>query len=188
MPHPFGQAGLNRKNYRQLRKEKTGYKKMKRVSAERHIVLVHPEIPWNTGCVGRSCLGVGATLHLVEPLGFSLSAKEVKRAGLDYWPRVSLKVWPDFASFMDYMKPVQEELLFFSKTASRTFREITPLDRMILVFGSESKGLPPDILASFTGQHVHIPIHDSIRSLNLSTAVGIGLFESLRGRDPGHGW
>jgi tRNA (cytidine/uridine-2'-O-)-methyltransferase len=160
----------------------------KKEERERHIVLVHPEIPWNTGCVGRTCLGTGAVLHLVEPLGFSLGAKEVKRAGLDYCPWVEVRVWPDFGAFLEAMKPEAEELFFFTKTASRSFREMGCAGRMFLVFGSESKGLPPEILQRFSGGRFHIPIYSHIRSLNLSTAVGIALFETLREGDVSHGW
>lgn len=155
---------------------------------ERHIVLVHPEIPWNTGCVGRTCLGTGSVLHLIEPLGFSLESKEVKRAGLDYWPRVDVRKWKTFDAFMETMKPDKREMLLFTKTAGRSFREIRPERRMFLVFGSESKGLPLEILERFGKQCFHLPISDAIRSLNLSTSVGIALFESLRGLDPEHGW
>lgn len=155
---------------------------------ERHIVLVHPEIPWNTGCVGRTCLGTGSILHLVEPLGFSLGSKEVKRAGLDYWPRVDVRVWKNFSDFMKAMVPEDHEILFFTKTAGKSFREINAAPRMFLVFGSESKGLPEDILKSYSGQSYYLPISKEIRSLNLATAVGIALFESLRGLEPEHEW
>lgn len=161
---------------------------MQREKIERHIVLVHPEIPWNTGCVGRTCLGTGSVLHLVEPLGFSLGAKEVKRAGLDYWPRVDLRVWKSFEDFFKVMEPQEREMLFFTKTAQKSFREMLPEKRMFLVFGSESKGLPPDLLKNVAGLSCHIPISNEIRSLNLSTAVGIALFESLRGFETEHGW
>lgn len=166
-------------------------KKMEKKNAEqgkRHIVLVHPEIPWNTGCVGRTCLGTGSVLHLVEPLGFSLGAREVKRAGLDYWPRVDVRVWPDFDAFVRGMKAEDEELFFFTKTGSRSFREMPWRTRMFLVFGSESQGLPREILERFQGNRFHIPIYAEIRSLNLSTAVGIALFESMRGGDLSHEW
>ncbi len=149
---------------------------------ERHVVLVAPEIHWNTGNIGRTCLGAGATLHLVEPLGFSLDNKQVKRAGLDYWPQVDLHIWPGFDAFVTAMSPAEEEICLFTKKESRSFWDLPPIDRMFLVFGSETKGLPPDILARYPDVHYCIPMTGAIRSLNLSTAVGIVLYETLRNK------
>lgn len=159
-----------------------------RESVERHVVLVHPEIPWNTGCIGRTCIGTDTRLHLIEPLGFSLGQKEVKRAGLDYWPKVQLSVWPDFAACMASLAPNPGEVALFTKTGSRSFRKMPSLERMILVFGAEATGLPMTVLDQFPQDRYHIPINGEIRSLNLSTSVGIALFESLRGMDREHGW
>jgi len=153
-----------------------------RIPYERHVVLVAPEIHWNTGNIGRTCLGAGATLHLIEPLGFSLSNKQVKRAGLDYWQHVDLHIWPEFTVFLETLLPAPDEICLFTKKGSRSFWDMTPLDRLFLVFGSETKGLPPDILACFPQSDFSIPMTDAIRSLNLSTAVGIALYESLRNR------
>ena len=147
---------------------------------ERHVVLVAPEIHWNTGNIGRTCLGAGAILHLIEPLGFSLENKQVKRAGLDYWQHVDLRLWPGFDAFLEALIPAREEICLFTKNGSRSFWHMPPLDRLFLVFGSETKGLPPDIMARFPKADFFIPMTDAIRSLNLSTAVGIALYESLR--------
>ncbi len=147
---------------------------------ERHIVLVEPEIHWNTGNIGRTCLGAGATLHLIEPLGFSLDNKQVKRAGLDYWPLVDLHIWPGFEAFLEALIPARKEICLFTKKGSRTFWDMPSLDRLFLIFGSETRGLPPDILARFPKADFSIPMTEAIRSLNLSTAVGIALYESLR--------
>jgi tRNA (cytidine/uridine-2'-O-)-methyltransferase len=156
--------------------------------AERHVVLVAPEIHWNTGNIGRTCVGVGAALHLIKPLGFSLEDSRVKRAGLDYWPRVKLHVWEDFNRFREDMAPAVEEVALFTKSGSRPFWEMRPADRMFLLFGSETWGLPQEILSDWADRTYHIPITSQIRSLNLSTAAGIALYESLRNARSFHGW
>jgi len=155
---------------------------------ERHVVLVAPEVHWNTGNVGRTCLGANAALHLVRPLGFSLDSRQVKRAGLDYWPRVKLSVWDDFNAFLKAMAPAAEEVCLFTKQAPRSYRDMALQPRMFLVFGSETRGLPEPILAQFPESHFHVPISREIRSLNLSTTVGIALYESLREAPGWHAW
>lgn len=147
---------------------------------ERHIVLIAPEIHWNTGNIGRTCLGTGAVLHLVKPLGFSISSREVKRAGLDYWHKVKLKIWENFNDFETDMVPGHNEMLFFSKTGRNSVFRMPESHRLFLVFGSETKGLPSDIMEKYRNQLYRIPISDDIRSLNLSTSAGIALYESLR--------
>ncbi|MGD9330415.1 MAG: tRNA (cytidine(34)-2'-O)-methyltransferase [Desulfobacterales bacterium] len=155
---------------------------------ERHVVLVAPEVHWNTGNVGRTCLGAGAVLHLVRPLGFSLDSRQVRRAGLDYWPRVDLAVWNDFDQFLAQMVPGFHEICLFSKRAARSYRRLPIQKRLFLVFGSETRGLPKEIRSRYPEAHYHIPIHRDIRSLNLSTAVAIALYESLREAASWHGW
>lgn len=147
---------------------------------ERHVVLVAPEVHWNTGNIGRTCLGGSATLHLVRPLGFSLEDKQVKRAGLDYWSKVSLRVWDDFDQFMTGMQVANHEIALFTKSGRQTHWLMPSPQRLFLVFGSETKGLPEDMHRRFKQQTYRIPIHTDIRCLNLSTAVGIALYESLR--------
>lgn len=147
---------------------------------QRHVVLVAPEIHWNTGNIGRTCLGAGAALHLIQPLGFSLDHRRVKRAGLDYWPRVRPKIWPDFETFCRQMGPGEHEVALFTKKGARSFWTLPSPRRLFLIFGSETRGLPPDVLERYPGAAYRIPITDQIRSLNLSTAVGIALYESLR--------
>jgi tRNA (cytidine/uridine-2'-O-)-methyltransferase len=147
---------------------------------ERHVVLVAPEIHWNTGNIGRTCLGAGARLHLIRPLGFSLDSRMVKRAGLDYWERVSPVVWDSFDAFYETMSPAEEEIALFSKAGGRLFWKIAVQPRMFLVFGSETGGLPQSIRSRFPRSCYRIPITSEIRSLNLSTAAGIALYESLR--------
>ena len=157
---------------------------------ERHIVLVAPEIHWNTGNIGRTCLGAGACLHLIRPLGFSLESSQVKRAGLDYWDQVRLSVWEDFADFEAEMSPEPGEFAVFTKTGRHALWHLpkTP-SRLFLVFGAETAGLPPQVRARFhADQTYYIPISGHIRSLNLSTAAGIALYESLRAGPDFHAW
>jgi tRNA (cytidine/uridine-2'-O-)-methyltransferase len=147
---------------------------------ERHVVLVSPEIHWNTGNIGRTCLGTDTHLHLIQPLGFSLESKAVKRAGLDYWPNVSLHIWNDFDHFASVSKPLHPEVFLFSRHGQRSFWSMHPSSRMFLIFGAETKGLPDTILDRYRQQIFSIPTNRKIRSLNLSTAVGIALYESIR--------
>jgi tRNA (cytidine/uridine-2'-O-)-methyltransferase len=149
-----------------------------------HVVLVQPEIHWNTGNAGRTCLAAGATLHLIEPLGFSLDEKEVKRAGLDYWEHVDLRVWPDWETFEREL-PTLGEPFFFSTKATRIFWD-APLGAatdVVLVFGRETRGLPDDLHRRFADRFVTMPMLSSrVRSLNLSTSVGVAVYEVLRQR------
>lgn len=159
-----------------------------RGSAERHVVLVLPEIHWNTGNAGRTCLGAGAHLHLIEPLGFSLDSHQIKRAGLDYWPRVRLHVWPDFETFAQQMAPRKGEVALFSKSGAQPYWRMPRPNRLFLIFGSETKGLPDTVYAHYPEESFYIPITSEIRSLNLSTAVGICLYESIRCCAPAHAY
>ena len=147
-----------------------------------HVVLVHPEIHWNTGNAGRTCLAAGATLHLVEPLGFSLDEKQVKRAGLDYWEHVDLRVWQDWSTFEREL-PALGESYFFSTKASRLFWD-APFGQsrdVVLIFGRETGGLAPDIHERYRERFVGMPILSPlVRSLNLSTSVGIAVYEVVR--------
>jgi tRNA (cytidine/uridine-2'-O-)-methyltransferase len=149
-----------------------------------HVVLVHPEIHWNTGNAGRTCLATGATLHLIEPLGFSLDEREVKRAGLDYWEHVDVRVWPDWQAF-EHELPVLGEPYFFSTKAERVFWD-APLgapENVVLVFGRETGGLPRELHERYSGRFVAMPILSPlVRSLNLSTSVAIAVYEVLRQR------
>jgi tRNA (cytidine/uridine-2'-O-)-methyltransferase len=149
-----------------------------------HVVLVHPEIHWNTGNAGRTCLAVGATLHLIEPLGFSLDEREVKRAGLDYWENVDLRVWPSWGA-LEAELPRLGEPYFFS-TKAKTLLWDAPLgshESVVLVFGRETGGLPAALHERYRDRFVAMPIHSPlVRSLNLSTSVGIAVYEVLRQR------
>ena len=149
-----------------------------------HVVLVHPEIHWNTGNAGRTCLAAGATLHLVRPLGFSLDERQVKRAGLDYWEHVDLRVWDSWSAF-ERALPTLGDPYFFSSKAPRLLWD-APLGAsrdVVLVFGAEAKGLPAELIDRYSDRLVAMPMFSPIvRSLNLSTSVGIGLYEVLRQR------
>ena len=155
---------------------------------ERHVVLVAPEIHWNTGNIGRTCLAADAFLHLIKPLGFSLNSRELRRAGLDYWQNVKLTVWDDFDEFLMKMAPRTDEMAVFSKRGAKDFWSMPSAKRLFLVFGSETRGLAEAILERLSACTYHIPISAEIRSLNLSTAVGIALYESLRLSKPFHAW
>jgi len=147
-----------------------------------HVVLVHPEIPWNTGSVGRTCLAAGAQLHLVEPLGFSLSERAVRRAGLDYWARVAPRIWSDWAS-LELALPSLGEPCFFSADAERAFWDVDCGERTVLVFGGESSGFPREIRERWQHRLVGVPMADpALRSLNLSNTAAIALYEVLRRR------
>ena len=149
-----------------------------------HVVLVSPEIHWNTGNAGRTCLAVGATLHLIEPLGFSLDEKQVKRAGLDYWEHVDLRVWKDWDTFEREL-PSLGEPFFFSTKATRLIWDapLAASPDVVLIFGRETGGLPQDLHERYGDRFFAMPILSPlVRSLNLSTSVGIALYEVLRQR------
>jgi tRNA (cytidine/uridine-2'-O-)-methyltransferase len=143
---------------------------------------VEPEIHWNTGNVGRTCLAAAAKLHLVEPLGFSLDEREVRRSGLDYWPRVDPRVWPSWRA-IEAELPTLGEPVFFSAEAPRTFWDVAFPEKVVLVFGRESVGLSPELRERHHDRLVRIPMADpALRSLNLSTAAAVVLYEVLRQR------
>jgi tRNA (cytidine/uridine-2'-O-)-methyltransferase len=147
-----------------------------------HVALVTPEIAWNTGNAGRTCLAAGAQLHLVRPLGFSLDEREVKRAGVDYWPRVRPLVWQDWPAFEAALPTLGEPFLFSAEAPRELWDTSFPADS-VLIFGRESGGLPDKLRARYPDRLVCIPMADTnMRSLNLSTAVAIALYEVLRQR------
>jgi tRNA (cytidine/uridine-2'-O-)-methyltransferase len=149
-----------------------------------HVVLVHPEIHWNTGNAGRTCLATGANLHLIKPLGFSLNERQVRRAGLDYWEHVEPRVWPSWDAFEKEL-PSLGNPYFFSAKAKRILWDV-PLGEspdVVLIFGGESTGLPPEVHERYAERFVGVPILTShVRSLNLSTAVAIAVYEVIRQR------
>ncbi len=143
------------------------------------IVLVEPEIPSNTGSIGRSCLGLNSELHLIKPLGFDLSDKRVKRAGLDYWPRVQLFVHEDFES---WWKQVEEKkrVFFFTTKVKKTIFENQFARNDWLVFGPETRGLDEKLLSEHSEQCLTLPQSSEIRSYNLACATSMVLTEATR--------
>ena len=144
-----------------------------------NVVLVEPEIHQNVGNVGRTCVGTGTPLHLVGKLGFSLDDKHLKRAGLDYWPRLDLRLHPSFEAFLQ-TAGADPNLLFFSAEGERDFWSAPYAPETALVFGKESAGLPPSLRARYRDRLYRVPHSKSIRSLNLATCVGVVLYEALR--------
>lgn len=142
-----------------------------------HVVLVEPEIPSNTGNIARLCVATGSTLHLVRPLGFFLSDPKVKRAGLDYWEHLTLKVHDSFADFLAQCRPPR---MFFVETGgSSLYSEVKYQAGDYLIFGSETKGLAPELLQAYRDRMITLPQRD-VRSLNLSNTVSIVVFEAWR--------
>ena len=143
-----------------------------------NVVLVEPEIPPNTGNIGRLCLATGSTLHLVKPLGFSIDDRTLKRAGLDYWKEVDVKLWESLGQLRREHEAGAHFFLLTTKT-DRAYYDVTFRAGDFLVFGRETKGLPESLLASHADELLTIPMRGT-RSLNLATAVGIVLFEGMR--------
>ena len=144
-----------------------------------HVVLVEPEIPPNTGNIGRLCLATDAHLHLVKPLGFSISDRALKRAGLDYWKDVRLSVWESFGE-LQAAQPTGTRYLYLTTKTRRAYWDAQYGDGDFLVFGRDTKGLPESLLESNREHLFTIPMTEQTRSLNLATAVGIVLYEAVR--------
>lgn len=143
------------------------------------MVLVEPEIPPNTGNIARTCAATGSPLHLIEPLGFTITDAQLKRAGLDYWDSVALAPHPDFDHFLASAN--HPRCWLFTTGATRSLYEADFMPGDALVFGSETRGLSADLLARFPDNQLGIPLRaDHVRSLNLSTAAGIAIYEALR--------
>lgn len=148
-----------------------------------HVILVQPEIPPNTGSIARLCAATESRLHLIRPLGFSLEDRYLRRAGLDYWPHVDLRVHDDWQAFMAAERPA--ECVCFSARASVPYgaAPLAGSDPLFLVFGGETRGLPDDLRASYAASMYCIPMFSPhVRSLNLSNAVAIVVYDALRRR------
>ena len=143
-----------------------------------NIVLVEPEIPQNCGNIARTCAATGSRLHLIRPLGFDISEKAVRRAGLDYWHLVDVRVYDDLADF--FQKNPVAQMWCLSTKAPRCYTEAAFQDECYLLFGKETKGLPEDFLDEHYDECIRIPMRSEARSLNLSNAVDITVFEALR--------
>jgi tRNA (cytidine/uridine-2'-O-)-methyltransferase len=143
-----------------------------------HVVLHQPEIPYNTGSVGRTCVAVGAKLWLVRPLGFRVDDYYLRRAGLDYWEHLNWQVvenWDELTSRLS-----RSRLWLFTKKAERSYLDVAYARRDVLVFGSESAGLPDSLLITHPDAQLRIPTRSDVRSLNLSNAVAVATYEALR--------
>lgn len=147
-----------------------------------NVVLHQPEIPQNTGNIGRTCVAAGAKLWLIRPLGFRVDDQRMRRAGLDYWQHLDIEIVDSWNEFIE--RHAAARLWFFTKTAERVYTEVQFEGNDFLVFGSETRGLPPSILAQ-SDSTLRIPQSDNVRSLNLSNSVAIAVYEGLRQLDNG---
>ena len=147
-----------------------------------NIVLVEPEIPQNTGNIARTCAAIGAKLHLVYPLGFSISEKQLKRAGLDYWDKLEIEEHMDFKSFLEKYKPEENEMYFVTTKGQHVYSDAkyNKEKEVYLLFGKETRGLPEDILKKYIEKTIRIPLRQDLRSLNLSNSVAIVAYEVFR--------
>ena len=143
-----------------------------------NIVLHEPEIPMNTGNIGRTCVAAGARLHLIEPMGFRITQKEVKRAGLDYWDKLDVTVYDSYEDFL--AKNPGAKIYMATTKARHTYTEVSYEPDCYIMFGKESAGIPEDILVEHEETSIRIPMIGDIRSLNLGNSVAIVLYEALR--------
>ena len=150
-----------------------------------NIVMVEPEIPQNTGNIARTCAATGAKLHLVHPLGFNISEKAVKRAGLDYWDKLEIEEHKSFEDFLNKYKPEENNMFFVTTKGQMCYSDAKyeDFDEVFLLFGKETKGLPEDILKKYIDKTIRIPMLPNLRSLNLSNSVAIVVYEVLRHND-----
>ena len=143
-----------------------------------NIVLHEPEIPANTGNIGRTCVATGTRLHLIEPLGFSLSEKALKRAGMDYWKDLDVTTYLDYEDFLE--RNPGAKIYYATTKAPQTYADVKYEDDCFIMFGKESAGIPEEILVEYEKSCIRIPMGQDIRSLNLSNSVAIVLYEALR--------
>ena len=150
-----------------------------------NIVMVEPEIPQNTGNIARTCAATGAKLHLVHPLGFDISEKSVKRAGLDYWDKVEIEEHNSFEKFLEKYKPEENNMFFVTSKGKHVYSEpnYKEMNEVFLLFGKETKGLPEDILQKYIDKTIRIPMRPTLRSLNLSNSVAIVVYDVYRQKE-----
>ena len=146
-----------------------------------NIVLHEPEIPGNTGNIGRTCVATGVKLHLIEPLGFQIDEKHLKRAGLDYWDKLDVTVYDDFNDFL--AKNPGARIYMATTKSKQKYTDVNYEEDCFIMFGKESAGIPEEILLDYKDTAVRIPMYPEIRSLNLSNSVAIVLYEALRQHD-----
>ncbi len=143
-----------------------------------NIVLLEPEIPANTGNIGRTCVATGTKLHLIEPLGFRLTENDIRRAGMDYWEKLDVKRYINYADFLEQNHPLR---IFMATTkAKRSYTDVSFSEDDYILFGKESAGIPEELLVENEANCIRIPMLPTIRSLNLSNSVAIVLYEALR--------
>ncbi len=145
-----------------------------------NIVLLEPEMPSNTGNIGRTCVATNTSLHLIEPLGFKLSQKEIRRSGLDYWEKLDLHIYSDYEDFLAKNPKAKDNIYFATTKGHKVYSQIDFKDGDYIMFGKESAGINEEILALNEKRCIRIPMWGEIRSLNLSNSVSIVLYEALR--------
>ena len=147
-----------------------------------NIVMVEPEIPQNTGNIARTCAATGAKLHLVHPLGFDISEKAVRRAGLDYWDKLEIEEHQSLKDFLEKYQPEENNMFFVTTKGKHVYSEsyYSNMEEIFLLFGKETKGLPEDILKKYIDKTIRIPMRPTLRSLNLSNSVAIVIYDVLR--------
>ena len=142
-----------------------------------HIVLHQPEIPQNTGNIARTCAATGASLHLIRPMGFTVTDKHLKRAGLDYWDKLDVH---RYSSIEEFFEKTHGEYFFFTSKTKKSFADVSYKGEVYLIFGKETKGLPKELLDAHPDTSVRIPMRNSLRCLNLSNACAVAVYEVLR--------
>ena len=147
-----------------------------------NIVMVEPEIPQNTGNIARTCAATGSKLHLVYPLGFKITDKYLKRAGLDYWDKLEIEEHDSILAFLEKYKPEKNNMFFATTKAKHCYTDVdySKMDDVFVLFGKETKGLPEDLLQKYIDNTIRIPMIGNLRSLNLSNSVAIIAYEILR--------
>lgn len=147
-----------------------------------NIVMVEPEIPQNTGNIARTCAAIGAKLHLVKPLGFEISDKYLKRAGLDYWDKLTIEIHESLQEFLEKYPPEENDMYFATTKGKQCYSDMdyTKSKEVFLLFGKETKGLPEDLLQKYIENTIRIPMKEHLRSLNLSNSVAIVAYEVFR--------
>ena len=150
-----------------------------------NIVLVEPEIPQNTGNIARTCAAIGAKLHLVKPLGFEISDKYLKRAGLDYWDKLDIEEHNNLDEFLNKYKPEENNMFFVTTKGKHCYSDVdySKQDNIFLLFGKETRGLPESLLTKYIDNAIRIPMRRALRSLNLSNSVAIVAYEVLRQKE-----
>lgn len=147
-----------------------------------NVVMIEPEIPQNTGNIARTCAATGAKLHLVHPLGFSISDKYLKRAGLDYWDKLEIEEHISLKAFLEKYKPEENNMFYATTKAKHCYSDVKfkDMEEVFILFGKETKGLPEDLLQKYIDNTIRIPMIGNLRSLNLSNSVAIVVYEVLR--------